>query len=138
MIVCNRRVVLPWVKKRVDAMFPTAGVAAIGQQSGGEMVAGVVYDHYTGASIQATIAVKPKARLSKMFLWAIFDYPFNQLGVKKIIANVKEDNEKSLFMLHRMGFEQEGEITDAFEDGSMVIMTLTRKNCSLLERLNHG
>ena len=137
MLVTNIDMVLPMVADRVQAMFPTRDVTGIGWEHDGTIVAGVVYDHFTGASIMATMAVD-NAHTVKEFLWAIFDYPFNQLGVGKILVNVEEANPDSLRMLRKMGFIKEAYIEGVFPSGAMIIMSLVRENCVWLERLHHG
>lgn len=138
MIVSDPSQVVPWVADKVESWFAPQGVAALGWECDGVLTSGVVYDHFTGVSITATIALEPKTTLSRMFLWAIFDYPFNQLGVKKILAYVEESNSKSLTILNRMGFEQEGRIEGVYQGGAMLILTLTKNTCVWLKRLQNG
>jgi hypothetical protein len=137
MLVTDINMVLPMVMNRVQGVFPTQDVVGIGWEQGGTVVAGVVYDHFTGPCIVASIAVDDP-HMAREFLWAIFDYPFNQLGVGKILANVSADNEASLSMLKRMGFIREAYIEGVFPSGAMIIMSLVRENCVWLERLHHG
>jgi len=137
MLITDIDMVLPMVADRVKATFPTHDVTGIGWTQDGTVVAGVVYDHFTGVSIMATMAVDD-SHLVKEFLWAIFDYPFNQLGVGKILVNVSEANPDSLRMLRKMGFIKEAYIEGVFKSGAMIIMSLVRENCVWLERLNHG
>jgi len=137
MLVTDINMVLPMVANRVEAIFPTHDVTGIGWEQNGTVVAGVVYDHFTGTSVMATMAVDD-AHVVKEFLWAIFDYPFNQLGVGKILVNVEEANTISLKMLKRMGFIKEAYIEGVFPSGAMIIMSLVKENCVWLERLHHG
>lgn len=97
----------------------------------GKLVAVAGYDSFNGASVQMVIAVEPKG-MSRDFLWAMFDYPFNQLGVKKIIAQISQRNLKSLnFALH-LGAKREATIKDACPDGDMHLLTMTKENCKFL------
>jgi hypothetical protein len=129
--------VLKFVTDRVQCVFATGKISGIGLEQNGEVVAGVIYDHFTGPCISASMAVD-NAHLTKDFLWAIFDYPFNQLGVGKILAYAAANNEPSVSMLKRMGFVREAYIEGVYPSGAMVIMSLVRENCVWLERLHHG
>jgi RimJ/RimL family protein N-acetyltransferase len=137
MLIVNSAHVAHWVSIRIEGMFPSQGATSIGDIRDGKIVGGVVFDSYTGASIVASIAFD-KVGWSRKFIWAIFDYPFNQLGVSKIIAYAHYWNVKSLNLLRKMGFKQEGRIKDVYEDGDMLIMTLTKNDCIWLKRLQHG
>jgi RimJ/RimL family protein N-acetyltransferase len=138
MLITDVKLVLPMVADKVEALFPTEAVTGIGWEHDGRVVAGVVYDHFTGTSIQATIAAERGTYMRKEFVWAIFDYPFNQLGVGKILVNVEETNKASLGFLKRSGFIKEAYIEGVFPSGAMIIMSLTKENCVWLERLHHG
>ena len=137
MLTTNINTVLPMVMNRVPGVFPTHDIVGIGWEQNGTVVAGVVYDHYTGPCITATIAVDDP-HMAKDFLWAIFDYPFNQLGVGKILAYVADDNAPSLKLLRRMGFIKEAYIEGMYTSGALIIMSLVKENCVWLERLHHG
>ena len=137
MLSTDTKAIMEFVATKVEAMFPTDAVTGIGWEHNGAVVAGVVYDHFTGTSIQATMAVE-HSHTVKEFLWAIFDYPFNQLGVGKILVNVEEANPDSLRMLRRMGFIKEAYIEGVFPSGAMIIMSLVKENCVWLERLQNG
>lgn len=108
----------------------------IGWTNKGSVVAGVIYEYFTGASITATIAKTPESMLPPGFVRSIFRYPFDQLHVKKIIAYVMESNQKSIELLKKMGFVTEGRVTDAYPDGDMIIYTMTRPQCRWLGEQN--
>ena len=137
MLITDVRYIMPLVADKVEALFPTEAVTGIGWEHDGTVVAGVIYDHFTGTSIVATMAVE-HAQMVKEFLWAIFDYPFNQLGVGKIMVNVEAANDLSIKMLKRMGFIREAYIDGVFPSGAMIIMSLVKDNCVWLERLQNG
>jgi RimJ/RimL family protein N-acetyltransferase len=131
MLVTDPNIVLPWVAERIEAPIPINAVG-IGQESGGRIVAGVIYESYTGTSIAASIAVEEGESVSRQMLWAIFDYPFNQLGVKKILTYSRNCNHKVQVMLDKLGFTEEATIEDVYEDGALVIRSMTREQCKWL------
>lgn len=135
MLTNDVRTIAPWVANRTESN-PNVAQAAIGWLRDDDLVCGVTYDNYTGKSITATIAVEPAAVLPKSFMWAIFDYPFKQLGVWKMLAYVAESNYKSRALVEKMGFTQETVITDYYPDGDLLIYSMNKEQCRWLEKDN--
>lgn len=124
-----------WVCERTGGSY-TEG-STVGLEKDGKLVAGVLYDHYNGASIAMHVAAEGKRWLNRDYLWFCFWYPFEQLKVKKVIGLVPSTNEAALkFDLH-LGFVEEGRIADAVPDGDLILLTMTRQQCRYLER-DHG
>jgi hypothetical protein len=119
-MLCQRLTYLP---------TPTAQSIVCADEDG--LVAGVVYDHFNGAVVHAHIVVERQA--TKDWYRAIFDYPFNVLGVKKIVGQVSSYNLKALHLDKSLGFEEEGRIKEFFTSGAdMVILTMRREQCKVL------
>ena len=133
MLISDKDIVSSWVALRDAGDFPMGCFAAIGAVDDGKLVAGVVYDHYTETCVTATIAVEKK-NLPRQFLRAIFKYPFEQLGVSKIIVYVNEANKASVRLATKLGFAVEAKIKDVYPDGAMFIMGLNKANCVWLGR----
>ena len=125
-----------WVVNRTGSALPRSGATVIGLVREGRIVAGVLYEDFTQASIHATIAVDDGV-LSKDFVFAIFDYPFNQLAVEKILVYVNTANEASMKLVEHFGFVEEARVKGVFLDGDQVIYSITKDQCKLLKRLNH-
>lgn len=136
MIISDTRLVAAWVASMCECPI-MSGCTALGVVQNGRIVAGVMYDHFTGRSIKASIAISPFARLGKEFWWMIFDYPFNQLGVERIIVTICESNTKSINLATKLGFKFEATVEGVYDDGAMLIATLTKSECKQLERY-HG
>ena len=133
MLINDPHIVAPWVMERTGDDFPMGVQAAIGYKDGDTITAGVVFDHYTGPCVTATIAVDHK-RLPRQLIHTMFAYPFKQLGVKKIIVYVNESNHESYNLAERLGFQVEAVIGDVYDDGDMLIMTMNKSDCSWLRR----
>ena len=71
-----------WVLEKAGGHWNDRCIA-IGQKIDDEMIIGVVYDDYTGASISIHSRCDIPAKVSREFYWAIFNYPFNVLKVKR-------------------------------------------------------
>jgi RimJ/RimL family protein N-acetyltransferase len=70
--------------------------------------------------------------MSKEFLWAMFDYPFEKLGLKVILAVIAGNNVKSLRLSRKLGFKELAKIPDAIDDGGLVIFTMRPADCRWL------
>ena len=119
-----------WVADRIAGEFYSETSSAIGLEKNGVMVAGVIYENWNRASIFCHIAIE--ARLTKAYLKAIFDYPFNVCNVKKIIVPVVSNHVKSIKLVTNMGFTEEARIVDGSQDGDIIFLTMTKENCRFL------
>ena len=119
-----------WVADRIAGEFYSETSSAIGLEKNGVIVAGVIYENWNRASIFCHIAIE--ARLTKAYLKAIFDYPFNVCNVKKIIVPVVSNHVKSIKLVTNMGFTEEARIVDGSQDGDIIFLTMTKENCRFL------
>jgi hypothetical protein len=110
----------------------------ISHSSGGRLLGGVIYDGHTGPSIFIHQAGFDKHWLSKDMLWVSFDYPFNQLQCKKICGTIQASNAPLLEFNKRLGFSEETRIKDAYPDGDMIILSMTRDECRWLKIKPNG
>jgi RimJ/RimL family protein N-acetyltransferase len=127
--------------KQAQAIAKTAGMffnlecdQAIVRVEGEELLGGVIYQGFTGASIRAHIAGFTPRWIDRDMLWMMFHYPFEQLGVSKIIGHVHSTNLKALDFNRKLGFKEEARIEGVFRDADLVIMSMRREDCRWLER----
>ena len=105
----------------------------IGQEIDGEVKAVVAFDNILDKScMMHTAAIVPNW-ISKDLLWACFDYPFNILKVKVILASVASTNKEALKLDRHLGFVDKAYIEDAHLDGDLVILAMRRENCRWLD-----
>jgi len=119
-----------WVAARVQGKYFAEGSQAIGLERDGQIIAGVIYENFNGASIVCHIAIE--GRMTKGYLKAIFAYPFEFCKVKKIIVAVVSNHAKSLKLVTNMGFSEEARLKDASRDGDIIFLTLAKKDCRFL------
>lgn len=105
----------------------------IGQEIDGEVKAVVAYDNILDKSCEMHTAAIVPNWISKDLLWACFDYPFNILKVKVILASVASTNEEALRLDRHLGFIDKAYIEDAHVDGDLVILAMRRENCRWLD-----
>lgn len=131
MLSFDKELIGQWVAKRVNGVFTPENSSCIGLlNKDGNIVAGVWYESYTKTSIMTHIAIEGK--MSKEFLSIIFDYPFVQLGVNKLIGPTNSNNDAALRFNDKLGFVEEARIKDAFPDGDMILLTMTKDKCRFL------
>lgn len=129
-IVSDKLIVGPWVARKVFGTFHPETSEALGLERRGEMVAGVIYENWNGASMVVHIAVE--GLLTPAYLHAIHHYPFVHVGAAKVIAPIGEANEESIRFVRKLGFTQEGRIPGAHPDGALLLYTQSRENCRYL------
>jgi RimJ/RimL family protein N-acetyltransferase len=130
MIVTGQPVV-EWVAHKTNDFGNFGCAVGIGWQVGGKIVSGVAYNDFNGPNINAHIATD--APLTKSFLRAIFDYPFNCANVQRITALVGEGNVKSRHLCERFGFIEETRLQGAHQTGDLIVYRMRRNECKWLE-----
>ncbi len=103
---------------------------AIGYERAGHLRGGVVFTQYSGANIVMACALE--APLTRMFLRAMFIYPFLQLGCRRMTLLIDEDNKKSIRLVEHVGFKQEGRMREAMPRGDVLVYGLLKSECRFL------
>lgn len=113
---------------------PLADVSIARLTPEGKLMGGVVYNGYTGkgGSIGLHYAGFHPRWFSRDMLFVCFDYPFNQLGVKKIFGQVPASNAQAIKVNLHMGFVPEKVIKDVYPDGDMLLVAMYREQCRFL------
>jgi len=126
--------VLKWVEQRTNEGTFGFGSVGLGLEEDGELVAGVAFNMYTGASISMHVAAIPGRRwMTKEFLWRSFAYPFIQLKCNRITGLVREDNLDAQRFDEHLGFKREGLLRGACLDGSnMILYGMLKDECRFL------
>jgi len=108
---------------------------ALGLIRGGRLVAGVIYNCFGGMNANMHIGAEEGSRwMTRAFLHAAFDYPFNQLNLRRLTACIHSKNKKAIAFDEHLGFEYEGMQRHYYEDGDMLIYGMLREKCRFLER----
>lgn len=111
-----------WVSERIGEELGDSDVA-IGVEEDGQLIAGVVYNMFTRASVSMHVAAEPGKRwTTKEFMFRFFAYPFLQLNCNRVTGLVRASNMVARKFDEHVGFIQEGVIRQAFEDGEDAIL----------------
>jgi len=132
-MLTNRiQLVAPWVYGTIGDKCGQA-TAAIGYVVSGKMAWGAVFEGYTGASIVVHFACEAPRLFTRGAIRACFQYPFEQLGVSKIIAPTISGNIKAVKLIEGVGFHKEATIEGAYPSGKdCIYYTITKDQCRWL------
>lgn len=117
---------------------PWGNFTTIGSVVNGRLVAGVVYNNFSGAGCCAHIGSVGKHWLTREFLYAIFDYPFNQLQLRRITVLTARRNKKARKFVDRLGFKYEGCVRHALPDDDWIMYGMLREECTHISRLKEA
>ncbi len=121
-----------------DDTWHPKGRACVGEHDQEGVCWGVVYERYQLVSIHAHIAVRHPSFLTRRSLEIMFYYPFVELGVERIIAEVNSGNLKAVKLLPRMGFTQEAVIKGVYSTGDMLVFSIDAAACPWLRGQDNG
>lgn len=137
-ITDNKEMIADFVAQGIGRTQKYVAYQAIGLEEDGQIVAGVVYSEFNGNNIVAAIRGIGKKWMTKPYLFAIFDYPFNVVGAKRITAVIDENNIKSHNFVKKLGFVYEAKLENAGETGDLYFYKMFRDECRYLMEVNHG
>ena len=115
--------VLDFMEKHLADCKFSSEVNTLGVESNGELIAGVVFENYTGSSISIHVAaLEGRHWLSREFLFRVFAYPFLQLECNRVTGLVRVDNAKAQKLDEHLGFVKEGVLRRGATDGTDYII----------------
>lgn len=122
-----------WVTEQQGRKFTSARGTGIGLEVDGELIAGVLFDSWNGASMYVHIAALPgRVWANREFLRICFAYAFQQVQCKKLIGMAGSKNFKARRFDEHIGFVLEATLKDAHPDGDLIIYTMTKEQCRWL------
>ena len=132
-VVFNEELYGMRIAQRAGTVFHPVHDICIALVRDGWLAGGVIFTNYTEESIAMHSAGFLPGWVTRDMLWVCFDYPFNQLGVKRIFGQVPEDNEVALkFNLH-LGFKVINRIEGVYKgDIACLLVRMERDECRFL------
>jgi hypothetical protein len=97
------------------------------------LLGGVCYNHFTHESVQIHSAAWHWHWSNRLMIYLAFDYPFNQLRVKRLFGMVPESNWHAQVFNMKLGFKPVARIEGVFRHGdACVVMRMDREDCKYL------
>jgi gamma-glutamylcyclotransferase (GGCT)/AIG2-like uncharacterized protein YtfP len=133
MHISSNKLYLPFLSKALDYCAGPLAQCIVCADENNYPVAGVIYDGYNGAIIHAHIWIDAERKPMKEWYSCIFDYPFNRLGVNKVVGQVNSNNTEAIKLDEHFGFELEATVKHYYDDGaSLLVYTMSRGQCRIL------
>lgn len=126
--------VLDFMGKHLPDCKFNGNESTLGVEQDGGLIAGVVFEGYTGSSISIHVAaLEGRLWLSKEFLFRVFAYPFLQLECNRVTGLVRVDNPKAQKLDEHLGFVREGVMRRGATDGTdYIIYGMLKEECRWL------
>ena len=120
-----------WVTARAGGDWVPGSARCIGLLENEKLVAGVMYDLYNGANMCLHVASDLHARAwsDERFRWAMFHYPFEHVGVKRLTGIFPSANIRVQQLALRLGFEFEAALKDAHSKGDLLVYRMYADKC---------
>lgn len=124
----------PWLMEQTGGTWHSGRGFTIGlfDTDSGRILGATLYELYNGASLLMHCAGSGRGWLSRDFLWYAFYYPFEQLGVRKLISPIDSDNLQARKFIEHIGFILEGTLKDASPKGNLLLYTMQQQDCKWL------
>ena len=111
-----------WVATRVGQYSSWGDFYAMGAEVNGKLSAGLVFNNFTPCSATVHLAISKPTRVLSELLDHAFLYAFDTCGLRRLTGLVEANNAKSLKIIKRLGFVEEGVMRQAGEDGQDIII----------------
>lgn len=124
---------LEWAVERVGVRRFREDAKTITIMRGGQISGVVVYDTFSEACCHIHGASDGSGHwLTPVFLRTVFAFPFMQLGLRRVTAEVPSRNKAALkFDLH-LGFVVEGRCPHAMPDDDVFVLGMLREHCRFI------
>lgn len=105
----------------------------IARVTDGVLRGGVIFNGYTGASINLHVWGSDPAWADRDMLWITFHYPFIQLRCRKVFGQIPANNKHALDFDLKLGFKIEARIPEVFPDEDLIVVSMKREDCRWLK-----
>lgn len=132
-----RELLFAWLAVRAK-LKPDPDFRAIGwvDPSNLQLRAVVGYNAFVGKSAQMHFATDDPAAITRRFVQAAFEFPFQQCGLDYLLAPVNSTNEKILRFTAKIGFKEIHRMPQGHLDGGdIVLLQMRRQECRWIK---HG
>lgn len=117
-------------------MQMVAGMKGLGLERDGELVAGALYEGFSGHNVWVHLGAKPGGNwMTREYLRYCFYYPFVEMGVSRLSGYVNASNHAARRLNEHFGYTVEATLKGAASDGGdVLIYVMWRNQCRFLPR----
>lgn len=124
-----------WIMRRSYGVYNDKTDQCIAVIRDGTIAGGVVYNAFIKTAMFIHMAGVEDNWATREFLWVVYDYPFNALGVTWLYGLVDPLNERALDIDKRMGFREVTRLPGALGDRDLIVVGMKREHCWLLDKI---
>lgn len=95
----------------------------------GELLGGVIYNNATDNSIQVHVAGFRHGWLTREFMRVVFSYPYLQLSLPVVFAQIRASNRRALEFNLKIGFKEVCRLPDIYRDDVCVLTSMSKAEC---------
>ena len=134
-----KELIAKFVADRVDCPNYWGEYTALAKIDNTGIIVGVLYNNFTSdksgiVDCQMHVASRPGSKwATREFLYHAFNYPFNQIGCKRITGIVKESSPKIIQFDEKLGFVREGIVRQAMDGENLILMGMLKSECRWLD-----
>lgn len=129
-IVINDPRVADWVKEKIPKVQSWMGEhKSLAALEKGEIIGAVVYDAFTPYDCCIHVRLEKPGCKTPEVLRAVFGYPFEQLGLKRLTGLVGAQNDKGRKLVTWLGFHFEGCKASALGDEDELVYGMLASGC---------
>ena len=121
------------IARGAGVAFNPAVDVVIARVIDGVLCGGVIFNNYTGASINLHVWGRDANWADRDMLWITFHYPFIQLRCRKVFGQIPANNTAALDFDLKLGFKIEARIRDVFPDEDLIVVAMKREDCRWLK-----
>jgi hypothetical protein len=130
----RKELVGAWVADQVGQTGDWGSFYAMGVESKGELIAGIVFNNFNGANATCHIAVERPNKAFVKLLEAAADYAFNLCGLKRLTGMVPSNEPHILAFDKHLGWEEEFIMKDGAPGADMHILVMWPDRCRWLRK----
>ena len=111
-----------WVAEEVQQRSEWGSFYAMGAETDGQLVSGIVFNNFNECNATCHIAVSKPTKLFLELLDHGFKYAFETCGLRRLTGLVEADNSKALKLDKHIGFIEEAVMKEAGSEGQDIVV----------------
>ncbi len=125
-----KEAIAAFVAETVGATLPWGQYSALGLVRDDRLVAGVIYNHWSESNCCMHVGALPgRSWLVPEFLYAAFDYPFNERTLRRVTGLVPKKNADARRFDEHLGFKLEGSMRHALPHDDLLMYGMLKREC---------